>query len=117
MKFICDVHLPIRLSEFLVTCGAESVHINQILDGSFTRDTTISQYADQHDYIVITKDSDFRNSYFLSNSPRKWIRVCLGNIPNDALIRLFTDNLTLIGRLNEEETFYMEINPDTILLF
>lgn len=117
MKFICDVHIPVRLSKFLVKQGAESIHVNQILEGSFTPDNRISQYADTNNCIVITKDMDFRNSYFIRNVPRKLIRVCLGNIPNDALIQLFEKHLPLISQLNQEISFYMEINADSVLLY
>ncbi len=117
MKFICDVHIPIRLSKFLAAQGADSVHINQILDGAFTPDDLISQHADANDCIVITKDIDFRNSYFIRKMPRKLIRICLGNLSNDSLIQLFEKHLTLIDRLDQEGSFYMEINPDTVLLF
>ncbi|GAB2556552.1 DUF5615 family PIN-like protein [Spirosoma areae] len=117
MKFICNVHMPIRLSKFLATYGTESVHMNQVLNGSSTPDSMISQYADQNDYIVITKDTDFRNVYLLKKTPRKLIRVCLGNISNDRLIELFRSQLELIKRLDLEESFYLEINPDTILIY
>lgn len=117
MKFICDVHIPISLSKFLATQGAESVHVNQILDGSFTPDDLINKYADANDCIVITKDMDFRNSYFIRKAPRKLIRICLGNLPNNRLIQLIEKHLTLISQLNQENSFYMEINSDTVLLF
>ncbi len=117
MKFICDVHMPIRLSKFLATQGAESIHVNQVLTGSSTPDAVISQYADQNDYIVITKDTDFRNAYLLKKTPRKLIRVCLGNISNDRLIELFRNQLALIKRLDLEDSFYLEINPDTTLIY
>lgn len=69
MKFTCDVHMSIRLSKFLVAHGHDSVHVNQILNGSSTPDSVIAQYADQNDYIVITKGTDFRNAYLLKNRP------------------------------------------------
>ncbi len=117
MRFICDVHLPIRLSKFLVAQGAESVHVNQILDGSSTADVSICHYADENDCIVITKDADFKNSYLLRKTPRKLIRVCLGNLSNDELVELFTKHLPLIRQLNGEDSFYLEFSPNAILLF
>jgi predicted nuclease of predicted toxin-antitoxin system len=116
MKFICDVHIPIRLSKFLANQEAESIHVNQILAGSSTPDSAVNQYADTHDYIVITKDADFRNTHFLHNTLRKLIRVCLGNIPNDKLIQLFEIRLPLIRQLDTEGSFYTKIKPDTIFL-
>ncbi|WP_409049702.1 DUF5615 family PIN-like protein [Runella sp. MFBS21] len=32
--------------------------------------------------MVVTKDEDFRNSFFLQHTPRKLIRIILGNISN-----------------------------------
>lgn len=70
MRFICDVHIPIKLSKFLIAQGAESWHMNQLLNGSETADTAICEYADTKDCIVITKDSDFQDSYFLRKTPK-----------------------------------------------
>lgn len=118
MRFVRDVHIPIRLSKFLAAQEAvESVHMDQILDGSTTSDLSICQHADAHDCIVITKDADFRNSYFLRRTPRKLIRISLDNLPNDELIRLFQEHLSLIRQLNREESFYIEINVDSVRLF
>ncbi|WP_460972121.1 DUF5615 family PIN-like protein [Spirosoma migulaei] len=101
----------------LAAHGHDSVHVNQILNGSPTPDSAITQYADQNDYIVITKDTDFRNAYLLKKSPCKLIRVCPGNITNDRLLALFENQLVLIKKLDQEDSFYMEINPDTILIY
>lgn len=117
MKFICDVHIPVRLYKFLVTQGHESNHVNQLLYGSSTPDSAISHYADQNDCIVVTKDTDFRNTYFLRKTPHKLIRVCLGNIPNDRLLELFQNQLALIEQLNQEDSFYLEINSDSTLIY
>ncbi|MBN1767744.1 MAG: DUF5615 family PIN-like protein, partial [Prolixibacteraceae bacterium] len=46
------------------------------------KDSDLSKYADQNDYVFITKDSDFRDSYFVKQSPKKLIKINLGNIPN-----------------------------------
>lgn len=73
MKVLCDVHIAYRLVRFLQDQGVEAVHVNRILSQSETPDEDISDYADKHDYIVVTKDSDFRDSYFLRNTPKKLI--------------------------------------------
>lgn len=114
MRFICDVHIPIRLSKYLANHAVESVHVNPVLRGSSTSDELISQHADQHEAIVITKDINFRNTYFLKKTPRKLIRICLGNISND---RLIENQLTLLDQLDLEGSLYMEINPDTTFIY
>lgn len=117
MKFICDVHMPIRLSKFLAIHGTESIHVNQLVAGSSTPDAVICEYADKNDYIVITKDTDFRNAYLLKKTPKKLIRICLGNITNDRLVELFGTQLGLITKLNQEDSFYLEIHSDSVFIY
>ncbi|MFD2569114.1 DUF5615 family PIN-like protein [Spirosoma soli] len=117
MKFICDVHIPIKLSKYFVSCGFESQHMTRLLRGDSTTDSDICQYADATDSIVITKDSDFKNSYLLRQTPKKLIRVCLGNIPNESLMDLLAKHLPLIERLNRNDAFYVELHPNNILVF
>jgi len=38
MKFICDVHIPYKLSKHLEKLGYESTHINLHLDKWYTKD-------------------------------------------------------------------------------
>lgn len=60
MKFLIDVHLSISLAKFLNKqheCNA--IHINQILEKWHTPDASICKYADENDFVVITKDFDF----------------------------------------------------------
>jgi predicted nuclease of predicted toxin-antitoxin system len=109
--------MPIRLSKFLAIHGTESIHVNQVFEGSSTPDAVISEYANKNDYIVITKDTDFRNAYLLKKTPRKLIRVCLGNISNDRLIELFDNQLGLITKLNQKDFFYLEIHADSIFIY
>lgn len=97
--------------------GAVSYHVNEILKGSATADAEICRYADAHNCIVITKDSDFKNSYLLRNTPKKLIRICLGNISNDKVIELISNNLSLINQIYQDESFYLEIQADRVLLF
>ena len=117
MKFICDVHIPIKLSKYLVSRGSASEHMTRLLNGTTTADSDICQYADETNSIVITKDTDFKNSYLLRRTPKKLIRVCLGNISNDDLINHLTQHFSLIERLDKEAEFYLEIHPDTVLVF
>ncbi|HEY0108961.1 MAG TPA: DUF5615 family PIN-like protein [Fibrella sp.] len=116
-KFLCDVHLPIKLCKFLVSQGYEAIHVNQILSKSTTPDHLISQYADQHNFVVITKDADFRNSYFLQKTPRKLIRLCLGNLSNSDLLGLVEMHLPAIERLNETNSFYLEVSREAVIVF
>lgn len=109
MKFLCDVHISYKVVNFLTGLGYETVHVNQILNKWNTRDKDICRYADSNGLIVITKDYDFRDSFFLKNTPEKLIKINLGNISTSELIKSISDILDAIDRLNSNTSFMIEI--------
>jgi predicted nuclease of predicted toxin-antitoxin system len=116
MKVLCDVHISYKVTNFFRNNKIEAIHVNEILDGSYTKDKDICLFADQHDYIVVTKDIDFRNSHFLSKTPKKLIRIGLGNISNVQLIEILSENLEAIQKICSNESFILEINSDIIYI-
>lgn len=115
MNFLCDVHIPIKLAKFLQSKGYSAKHVNQLPAKWHTDDSEICEAADQNEYIVITKDEDFRASFLLKRTPRKLIRISLGNISNNALIELLSNHLELIEDINKNECFFLELGKTTIL--
>lgn len=72
-------------------------------------------FADAHDYVVITKDEDFRTGYLLRQRPRKLIHIRTGNgIKDQALMELIGRHLPEIRRLDACTTFYLEIDADRL---
>jgi predicted nuclease of predicted toxin-antitoxin system len=114
MKFLCDVHISIKLAKLLNSFGAEAIHINKILNHSETTDRDICEYADRGDFVVISKDSDFRDSFFLSKTPKKLIKVNLGNISNDQLLEIFQRNFDDILKLDSTDIFLLEVDIDEL---
>jgi predicted nuclease of predicted toxin-antitoxin system len=112
MKFICDVHISYKLTKFLNDKDFEAIHVNTLPDKWYTKDNEICAIADANDLVVITKDQDFRSSFFLKNSPNKLIRVVLGNISNQDLLALFEKHLHLIETLNSQGRFYLELGAE-----
>jgi predicted nuclease of predicted toxin-antitoxin system len=98
----------------LRTLGYVVIHVNEILNNWFTADSMISKFADDNDLIVITKDSDFRNSFYINNTPRKLIKINLGNISNELLIQIITDNLEHFNKLNDNQLFIIEVDKNSI---
>ncbi|WP_353959463.1 DUF5615 family PIN-like protein [Mucilaginibacter flavus] len=116
MNFLIDVHLPISLSKFLNNQdNCSSTHVNQILQKWNTTDNEICKYADFNDWVVVTKDEDFKNSHFINKTPKKLIRITLGNISNSELIILFNQHLSLILQLSQKKVFYIEISRERII--
>ena len=114
MKFLYDVHISYAFSKYLKDDGYDSTHVNFILQKWYTKDSEISQYADLHDLILITKDMDFKNSHFLKNTPKKLIRIILGNISNEDMIGLFIKNKNLILNLSLHSKFHLEIAKESV---
>jgi predicted nuclease of predicted toxin-antitoxin system len=115
MKFLCDVHISFKLVKYLEKKGFECIHVNNILDKWFTKDSDISKFADLNDYIIITKDQDFKNSHLLKNSPKKLIRIILGNISNFELLELFEKYLPAIEFQSQTKSFFIEIGTSLVL--
>lgn len=117
MRFLCDVHIPLRLSNYLTACGHHSEHVNALPNRWHTDDGEIRSYADANNLTVISKDKDFRNSFLVSRTPRRFIRVCLGNISNDMLVSIFERILSMLENLESESRPYMvEVYPDGALI-
>jgi predicted nuclease of predicted toxin-antitoxin system len=116
MRFLCDVHISYKLTKHLISLGFDSIHVNEILDKSETKDSDICKFADQNNYVIISKDSDFRDSFFVKRTPKRLIKINLGNIPNQELINIFSDNIELIQKLDAKFYFLLEIDKDSINL-
>jgi len=114
MKFLCDVHISYKVVNHLNSIGFETIHVNGILNKWYTQDKDICSYADTYDLIVITKDSDFRDSYFIKDTPKKLIKVNLGNISNEELIKVLSDNMASIQKLEIEKRFLIEVEKNFI---
>jgi predicted nuclease of predicted toxin-antitoxin system len=115
MKFLCDVHISYQVCKYLNSKGVEAIHINSILEKWYTKDDAITKFADENDYIIITKDVDFRNNYILKNSPKKLIRIVLGNVSNQKLILLMGEFWSNILLLKKMDTFFVEIGTSFVL--
>ncbi len=116
MRFLYDVHISYKLTKHLIDLGFEAIHVNEILNKSETKDSDLCKFADQNDYIIVSKDSDFKDSYFVKQSPKKLIKINLGNIPNQELIKIFNKNIRAIQKLELKPNFLLEIDMENINL-
>jgi predicted nuclease of predicted toxin-antitoxin system len=110
MKFLCDVHISYKIVNHLILLGFECIHVNGILNKWNTSDRDICSYADSNDYTIITKDVDFRDSFLISNTPKKLIKINLGNISNIELIEIIEANIDAIIKLDIHSNFMIEVD-------
>ena len=85
-------------------CRSYSIHTSSLELGNETPDKLINKISIEENRIVITKDSDFYNSFILSKVPYKIIFVKTGNISKANLINLFKNNLNTLLSLIQENS-------------
>lgn len=94
MKFLIDAQLPRRLAGEIRQAGFEAIHTLDLPGGNRTTDQALIVLSITSQAILVTKDSDFVQSFLLKREPWKLLLVSTGNIRNDELISLFQQNLT-----------------------
>jgi predicted nuclease of predicted toxin-antitoxin system len=75
MKFLVDAQLPVCLARFLQTSGHDAIHTKDLPQQNSTSDTQINNISIQQERIVITKDSDFVNSFLTIQKPYKLLFI------------------------------------------
>ncbi len=63
MKFLVDAQLPKALARFLHRRGFDAVHTLDLPNKNVTADSEINKISHAEQRIVISKDSDFYDSY------------------------------------------------------
>ena len=117
MRFLCDVHISYKVVNLFEKLGYEAIHVNQILQKSETKDADICKYADNNNYIVVSKDVDFKDSFIINRTPKKLLRICLGNISNELLIHLLMKAESKIQEFKKYEFVMIEIDQEGERLF
>jgi predicted nuclease of predicted toxin-antitoxin system len=93
MKFLIDAQLPRRLAHQLEVAGFETTHTLDLPQGNRTTDQSLITLSLTEQCVIVTKDSDFVESFLLKREPWKLLLVSTGNIGNDELLRLFQLNI------------------------
>jgi predicted nuclease of predicted toxin-antitoxin system len=117
MRVLCDVHIPYRLVGRLREMGVDATHVNRVLDGSTTTDSSIASFVDRGQMLLVTKDGDFRDSHFLKGSPARLLRITLGNLSNVELVGLVERHWASIAMLCAEAPCYVELSRRGLLRF
>lgn len=96
MKFLIDAQLPRRLARWISAQGHDAVHTLDLPAGNRTQDGEIIALAMQEDRVVVTKDDDFVQSFWVHDQPQRLLLISTGNIANAGLERLMAANLNAI---------------------
>ena len=113
MKFLIDAQLPRRLAHQLRAAGLETTHTLDLQEGNRTTDQALITFSLTQNCFVVTKDSDFVETFLLRHEPWKLL-VSTGNIDNDELLRLFHLNVDQLAA--SFKTFnFIELNRTSMI--
>ena len=75
MKFLIDAQLPPSLKQLFIDKGYDCIHTLDLERGNDTPDQIINKLSVEQQRILITKDSDFVDSFIINSEPYKLIMV------------------------------------------
>jgi predicted nuclease of predicted toxin-antitoxin system len=113
MNFLVDAQLPIGVSDLFNKRGHNSVHTSQLPEKNLTSDSVIRDFSLKDRRVVITKDSDFYDSFILKRVPYKVVFVRTGNIKTSRLLEVFTKSFDKIIECLEEGGI-VELNLENV---
>lgn len=115
MKFLVDGQLPARLVSLLAARGHDAIHTSELSDGNRSTDAQVAQAADRDGRVIVSKDSDFRDSHLISGTPKQLLVVATGNISNNELLSLFERYLEVIVETLARAD-YVELRRDVVVV-
>ena len=117
LRFIVDTQLPPSLAEFFRRRGFDAVHVVNYPKGALTSDKEIIDIAVEETRIIITKDSDFVDYYFLKGYPPAVLLLQLGNIKNIELFFILNSHIEQITFLFTNQTKFLIVQKNKIIFF
>ncbi len=91
MKLLFDENISLKLVSLVAQEFPESSHIDFLrMQGS--TDSNIWEYAKAENYIIVSKDNDFRQRSFLFGFPPKVIWLSVGNCGTKYITNILLEN-------------------------
>ena len=117
LKFIVDTHLPAALAAYLSKEGFDAIHTTFYLEGHLLTDREIREKAVADNRIIITKDSDFFDYFFVKGAPPRVLLLKVGNCSNRQLLAIIEGNLNEIVHLFGADAELVVVQTNTIIAY
>ncbi len=114
-KFLLDAQLPRQLKALFAEFGFETIHTLDLPKGNRTPDREIVQLCHDEHWILISKDSDFIESYLLHGHPEHLLLLSCGNLSNPDLEHLIRSNLPRIATAFASNHF-IELSKEDLIV-
>jgi predicted nuclease of predicted toxin-antitoxin system len=98
VKLLFDENLPPRLPKAFATLFPGSQHVHSVGLGS-VRDVDLWEYARDHSFILVTKDSDFHERSVIFGYPPKVVWIRRGNCSAGAIEQMLRAHASDIENL------------------
>jgi predicted nuclease of predicted toxin-antitoxin system len=109
MKFLIDAQLPPSLKNLFIQKGFDCLYTLDLDLKNETSDSIINFISITEQRVLITKDTDFLESYTLKKQPYKLILVKLGNTSRNEIIDFFLNKFDeIIERLKSEDLILLK---------
>ena len=113
MRLLLDQNLSRRLVEMLVAEYPGSCHVAEIGLDTAT-DNTIWEYAHDHDFVIVSKDSDFRQLAFLLGPPPKAIWLRAGNATTLEVLEVLQQHRDVITDFGANDQEALLVLPSAV---
>jgi len=109
-KLLLDQNLSYKIIKHIEHLFPNSSHV-RLLSLETSEDLEVWQYAKEHEYHIVTQDTDFNDINALKGFPPKIIRINTGNTSTKIIIKLLQNKNDLINEfLDNEQNGYLEID-------
>jgi predicted nuclease of predicted toxin-antitoxin system len=102
VKLLFDENLSLRLATLLADVYPGSAHVHQCGLAS-ADDPSIWQYAKDHGFTIVSKDSDFQERSILRGYPPKVIWLRASNCTSAEIESLLRTAVPIVARFIQEE--------------
>jgi predicted nuclease of predicted toxin-antitoxin system len=102
MKLLFDENLSPKLVQALADLFPDSTHVDRIGLGGGA-DNDVWEYAKEHGFTLVSKDSDFYDKSMLSGHPPKVIWIKRGNCTNRQIQLLLRNKVESISAFFADE--------------
>lgn len=103
MKLLLDENLSDRIIAQIIDLYPDSEHVKTVGLMNID-DKVIWEYAKTHNFVLVSKDSDFHQRSLLYRSPPKFIYLRIGNSPTSKIVQIFREGFDTITQFGDSET-------------
>lgn len=105
------------LATYLSWKGFDAIHTTHFPEGHLLQDADIVKIAIEENRVIVTKDADFPDSFFLKGAPPRIIHLRLGNLRNRELTAFLETRWSMIQDLLSQDSGMLVLSQEQIISY